>query len=252
MSISSSRIESFVENITNFETLILEDQILVFGYYLQEKEKLPNFNHNAIESCFKITDLIIPKNINSRLRKLEEKKLLVKNNGGFRVERKKFKSIETDILGKPKLQTLSSELENLPKLLKDPEKKYVSEVIGCLRIEAYHAAIILMWALTISHLRNYVIANKLSEFNHELSIHTKFSKKKFTITKYDDFEDMSDFDFLDILRKSKVSSKNQHKLLNEKLGIRNIYAHPTNLTLKDSKTISFIEELINDIITKIQ
>ncbi|MCH7561143.1 MAG: hypothetical protein IIC67_07235, partial [Thaumarchaeota archaeon] len=59
-------------------------------------------------------------------------------------------------------------------------------------------------------------------------------------------------DFLAILKNIGSLSKTRHKLLEEKLGIRNTYAHPSSLTLTETKTISFIEDLINDIITKIK
>jgi len=251
MSVNAPKIESYVEAISNFEKLNLEQQIIVFGYYLQKKEKRPNFEHKIIQKCFELIDSSIPKNIASRLQKLEEKHWLVKNNGGYRVERTILKSCEANILGQPQLKIISSKLESLPTLLKTPEKEYVSEVIGCLRIDAYHASIVLMWSITISHLRNFIIDHKVLEFNTALLKHPKNSLKKLSISKYDDFENIGDHDFLEILNSLNIISKNQHKLLKEKLDIRNTYAHPNTMTLTVNKTNSFIEDLVNDIITKI-
>lgn len=252
MSVSKAKLEAFIDNIEDLESLTLEDKILVFGYYLQKKEKLQNFNHKPIEECFTLLDFTKPTNINSRLRGFETKKMVVKHKAGYRVERTKVKSIETDILGKPKLKEISTNLEKLPTLLKKPESDYVKEVINCLTVEAYHAAIVLMWVITISHLQNFVLAFKLNEFNTSLSKHTKYQKKGLAVSKYDDFEEINEKDFLDLLKNSNIISKGRHKLLDEKLGIRNTYAHPSSLTLTDTKTISFIEDLINDIITKIK
>ena len=252
MSISKAKLEAFIDKISDFESLILEDKILVFGYYLQKKERSDNFNHKPIEECFSLLDFSKPTNINSRLRGLENKKLLVKHKTGYRIERIKVKSIETEILGKPKLKEISANLEKLPALLKKPESDYVQEVLNCLKVEAYHAAIILMWVITISHLRNFVLAFKLNEFNTSLSKHTKYQKKGLAVSKYDDFEEINEKDFLDLLKNANIISKGRHKLLDEKLRIRNTYAHPSSLTLTDTKTISFIEDLINDIITKIK
>lgn len=237
---------------SGFESLILEDKILVFGYYLQKKEKFDNFNHIQIETCFTLLDFTKPTNINSRLRGFETKKILVKYKTGYRVERTKVKSIETEILGKPKLKEISANLEKLPALLKKPEGDYVKEVIDCLKVEAYHAAIVLMWVITISHLRNFVLSFKLNEFNISLSRHTRYQRRGLTISKYDDFEEIKEDDFLDLLKSTNIISKGRRRLLGEKLGIRNTYAHPSPLTLTDTKTISFIEDLINDIITKIK
>lgn len=252
MSINAQKLKLYIETISNFEKLKLEEQIIVFGYYVQQNEKLSNFNHKIIQQCFELSDFYPPTNIASRLQKLEAKHWLVKNNGSYRLERTILKSIECDILGKPQLKIISTKLENLSNLLKTPEKEYVNEVIGCLRINAYRAAIVLMWSICISHLRNYVIDYKITEFNNALSNHPKNSIKKLSISKYDDFEDVGDNDFLEILKILKITTKNQHKLLKEKLDIRNTYAHPNTLTLTDNKTNSFIEDLVNDIITKIK
>lgn len=248
--IKKLELESYIDAISNFEKLKFEEQIIVFGYYLQQNLKVSNFDHKTIQQCFELSDFPHPTNIASRLPKLEKKHWLVKNNGGYRLERATLKSLERDILGKPQLKIISSKLESLPKLLKTPEKEYVDEVIGCLRINAYRAAIVLMWSICISHLRNYIIDHKMHEFNDALLNHPKNSIKKLSISKYDDFEDIGDYDFLEIL-KSTIISKNQHKLLKEKLDIRNTYAHPNTLTLTDNKINSFIEDLVNDIITKI-
>lgn len=251
MSIKVQKLKSYIETISNFEKLKLEEQIIVFGYHIQENEKLTNFDHKIIQRCFELSDLPLPTNIISRLQKLETKRWLVKNNGRYRLERTTLKSLEYNILGKPQLKIISTKLESLSNLLKTPEKEYVDEVIGCLRINAYHAAIVLMWSICISHLRNYIINYKIPEFNNALSNHPKSSMRRLSISKYDDFEDIGDYDFLEILKILTVTTKNQHKLLKEKLDIRNIYAHPNTLTLTDNKTNSFIEDLVNDIITKI-
>ena len=251
MSINAAKLESYVETISNFEKLKLETQILVFGYYIQQKEKVPNFEHKMIKQCFELSDFPSPQNIASRLVKLEGKHWLVKNNGGYRVERTTLKSLETNVLGKPQLKIISSKLEKLPQLLQTPEKEYVNEILGCLRIEAYHAAIVLMWSISISHLRNFIIDKKTQEFNTVLSNHPKNALKKISISKYDDFENIGDSDFLDILYSLNITSKNQKKLLKEKLDIRNTYAHPNTMTLTVNKTNSFIEDLVNDVIIKI-
>lgn len=42
MSISIAKLTSFIDNVSNFESLSLEDKILVFGYYLQKKQTFGN------------------------------------------------------------------------------------------------------------------------------------------------------------------------------------------------------------------
>lgn len=248
---NEGRFIKFVEEIPQIETLKDGDLIEVFGYYCDVIENNP-FNAKMLEGCFIVAVLSVPTNISSRLIELEKKSRVVKSNGNYKIERINRKRIEFEMLKKPKLKQISLSLEKLPSQLQQPESNYVSEAINCLKIEAYHAAIVLMWTTTMSHLRNYVISYKQQEFNSALANHTRYNKKQLQISKFEDFEEIKERDYLDLMKSSNVITSSQHKLLCEKLDIRNMFAHPTTLTLTENKTISFIEDLINDIITKIK
>ena len=252
MEININKLKSFVDDISDFELLILEEQILVFCYFLQKNETYTSIKPKDLKQCFHTLDLSLPTNIPLRLRGMKNKKQLLKTNDGYRVERTEIKNIENEIFKKPKLKKISKDLERLPVLLKKPESDYVKEVINCLKIEAYHAAIVLMWIVTISHLRNHVLHVKLKEFNSSPSFHTKNKKKGLMIINYEDFEEIKEDEFLEILKNIGSINKTRCRLLKEKLGIRNTYAHPSSLSLTDTKTISFIEDLISEIITKIK
>ena len=252
MEFNTDKLKSFVNSISDFESLTLEGQILVFCYFLQKNKTYPSIKPNDLKQCFQTSDLSSPTNIHSRLRGMKNKKQLLKTSDGYRVERTEIKNIENKILKKPKLKEISNNLERLPALLKKPESDYVKEVIDCLKIEAYHAAIILMWVVTISYLRNYVLDVKLEEFNSSPLLHIKNKKKGLMIVSYDDFEEIKENEFLDILKNIGSINRTRCRLLKEKLGIRNTYAHPSPSSLTDAKTISFIEDLINEIIIKIK
>ena len=55
-----------------------------------------------------------------------------------------------------------------------------------------------------------------------------------------------------VLRTCGIIGSSQLKKLENRLDDRNAYAHPTDLKLTDTMAISFIEDLIHNIILKIK
>lgn len=74
------------------------------------------------------------------------------------------------------------------------------------------------------------------------------ANKKLKIQSKVDFEDLKESQFIELLRASSIISKEQKKILDDKLDIRNSAAHPNATSFKEAKTATFIEELLNDIV----
>lgn len=249
---NKEKLKSFVNRIEDFHNLIHSDKITVFGYYLQENLRYESFNHKNIEECYDALDLPRPTNIPSRLLELKKVNRLVpynKSKGSYRVSGPESKTIEGK-LGNKELAKVSDNLTKLPKLLSKPESDLLKEALNCLKVKALRAVIVLVWIIVIDHLQDFVIRNKLADFNTALSTHTRY--QRLTITKKEDFEEIKESDFISIMKTASIITKGQKKLLDEKLGIRNTYAHPSSLTLSESKVNSFVEDLIVDIVSKIK
>ena len=94
------------------------------------------------------------------------------------------------------------------------------------------------WLLAIDTIYEFVLKNKLTEFNNAIQTHGKY--KKIIITNKDNFSDIKESDFIELLRVAKIISNDTRKILDEKLAFRNTCAHPNTVIIKESKAISFI------------
>lgn len=95
----------------------------------------------------------------------------------------------------------------------------------------------------------YVLAHKLNEFNSALS-KQPWNSKRLKIAKKDDFGEIKESDFILVCRSARIITGDVRKLLDEKLGFRNSCAHPSSIAVGDSKVLSFIEDLIDNVVAK--
>lgn len=135
--------------------------------------------------------------------------------------------------------------------MKKPEKDFFKEALDCLGVKAWRAVIVLVWIITMDHLQNYVMNKKLREFNNVLSTPPGYKKIKPVVNK-EDFEEIKESDFIHVLRTAKIISKNQNKILEQRLDFRNTYAHASSQTLHETTATSFVEDLIDNIVLKIK
>lgn len=128
-------------------------------------------------------------------------------------------------------------------------REFLAEAISCLGVEARRATIVMTWIATMDHLQEYVLAKKASEFNTALS---KRSDKlsKVVVASRDDFGDIKEVVFIEVCRSAKIITNDVRKILDERLGTRNSCAHPASIQISDSKVVSFIEDLVENVIAK--
>ncbi|GAK59286.1 hypothetical protein U27_06263 [Candidatus Vecturithrix granuli] len=145
-------------------------------------------------------------------------------------------------------------LKNLQELLrkvKNPqENDFLQEAIKCFEVAALRATVIMVWNLTIDHLYEYILANKIIDFNRELAKNTDRRIKITAITQKDDFSEIPENKFLEFCRAGNIISNDVRKILDTKLGIRNTCAHPSNIKIYESKVIDFIEDLVSNVVLK--
>lgn len=92
--------------------------------------------------------------------------------------------------------------------------------------------------------------HKLADFNTALNKNPKFSNK--SISKKEDFSQLQESEFITTLVSASVITKDQRKILDEKLGTRNTAAHPNTIEIRESKVTGVIEDLVPNIISKFQ
>jgi hypothetical protein len=105
------------------------------------------------------------------------------------------------------------------------------------------------WAGAMDHLYDFILKHKLADFNLALGKRADRHAKVVVATK-DDFGDIQEKVFIEVARSSGVITNDVRKILDEKLGIRNTCAHPSTVEVHRSKVVNFIEELVDNVISK--
>jgi len=252
------RLDSFVLQIPNLAEQTPAALIDYFVYFLSVIEKKEAVSPADVEKCFEHTRLQKYSNISSYLSRLSKKKKnerskFIKLKNGYHLERNQELAIQKTLHeGPAKLET-SHLLRGLLSKLKEPyEKTFLQEAIDCYEIGARRAAIVLVWILTIHHLYNYILKNKISEFNNVLLSNTDKRIKITRITKIDDFSEIPENKFIEFARAAKIISNDVRKILDNKLGIRNTSAHPSAVSISEVKATDFITDLVDNVINKYQ
>lgn len=125
--------------------------------------------------------------------------------------------------------------------VKNPDtRKFLEEAICCFENNLYRSAVVLSWVGAVSVLYDWVLLNKLKDFNAELF--KRFPNSK-PITKHDDFGKLREKDFLEILFSISVIGKNVKQELDKCLVLRNGCGHPNSLKIAENTVSAHLEML---------
>jgi len=247
--INSSELRIFVKSISYFQKKYFVDKIVLFGYYLQKKENFDFFTMENIKECFLKAASPKPKNFTDLFTKLEQVNRIIPKEEGWVLSGLEEDEVERNDLGKLPMVSIKNELKALLEKVPGIQQKFVNEVLGCLQVQAWRGAIVLTWILTVEHLQKIILSENLEKFNEILSETRLY--QNISINQIEDFEEIKDNDFLLTIRTIGMISGSQYNILDTRLKERNRYAHPTNLEITDTIAIAFIEDLVNNIILKI-
>lgn len=145
-------------------------------------------------------------------------------------------------------QSAISLREHLQNIKNNDTREFVEEAIKCLEHNLYRSAVVMSWAGAISILYDFVLTNRLTEFNNEAK--RRKADWKTAVTK-DDLASMKESDFLDILATLSIIGKNvKEHLKNNALNLRNSCGHPSSLKLGNHVVEAHIEFLIFNVYEK--
>lgn len=246
-------IANYIDIVEDFDLLSQREQVKLLSFFFTIVNNKEFFGTSDIRKCFEENNLSIPANISSELLLLSKAKpqILVKKDRSYVFHRTEKKSLESKFIGSKHKLHISNTLRGLiPEIIRNEQKSFLKEAINCFEIKAYRASILMSWLLTMDVIYEYVISHKLTEFNSAIQAHGKY--KKVIFTKKDDFSEMKESDFIEVLRTAKIISNDIRKILIEKLDFRNTCAHPNTVVIKESKAISVIDDLIENVIFKYQ
>ncbi len=246
-------IGKYIDTINNFIELTQVEQTKLLAYFyciVNEKEL---FSSTEIKNCFIECDLKIPANISVCFSKLSVGKncSFIKKGNLYTFHRNTKKDLDALYLESKHSQEISTTLRGLlPKINSAEQKAFLEEAISCFEIKCCRAAILMSWLLAMDVLYMCVLTNHIVDFNAAVQTHGKYKKIKFD--KKEDFSDIKESDFIELLRVSRIISGDIKKILDAHLNFRNTTAHPNTIIVKESKAISFIEEIVENIIVKFQ
>jgi hypothetical protein len=251
----------FLRGIPNFQEFSRKSKILLLAYYLRQYKGMLEFKAEDIEEVCKGI-LKPPSDLKAQLRILSKGKnsLLAKSRviDVFSLNMPGLDEVESYLAGAGPtpavvdamiVDALTYLKKVVAKLGDDNQRKFMAEAVSCLAVDAPRATIVMAWAGAIDHLYDFILKHKLADFNTAISKRTDRHAKIIVTTK-DDFGDIKETVFIEIMRAAGVITNDVRKILDEKLGIRNTCAHPSTVEIHRSKVANFIEELVDNVITK--
>lgn len=254
--IDKSDLNTFLDSVEGFFDLKSSEQIDYFVYYITVEKDQSTTQATAIRDCFLKADISPYSNISQYLSnnvrskdKNPPKFLRIKD--GYQLHRALRALLEGKITKKKIKAKVSNDLRLLLGHISNPiENEFLKEAINCFEISAYRAAIVMVWNLTIDHLYEYILKYEQSNFNLALAKNTDKRIKISTVNTKDDFGEIPEGKFIEFCRSANIISNDIRKILDTKLGIRNSYAHPSNIKVIESKATEFIEDLVNNVVLK--
>jgi len=130
------------------------------------------------------------------------------------------------------------------------EHAFLREATDCYRVGAFRATIIMIRILAVHHLEDFIFASPsgLAEFNAALGKNP--DKKLKVVVKREDFSELSEVRLIELMRAAGLISNDVRKLLDEKLGIRNSAAHPSDVIFDGHKATEFSSDLIQNVLLR--
>jgi hypothetical protein len=254
-------LEEFLAQVPGHRDFSRKSLILLFAYYLRRHAGSTSFGMQDVRECFAQAALRVPTDLGALLKSLSNGRrapLLRVTGGDYALSAFGAAEVEAVLPAAPVgTAQLGSFLDvALPHLRRvigkvtDPQRRdFLAEAIACLGAGARRATVILTWIAALDHMQDYVITHHLVAFNSALAKRTD-KLAKLQISSRDDFSEISEASLIEVCRSAAIITKDVRKILDEKLGFRNSCAHPSSIQIGDSKVVSFIEDLVDNVIAK--
>jgi len=239
-----------------------KSKILLFAFYLRRHEGQAEFGSASIRKCFQDAMLRVPGDLSTLLKSLssgrESPIIKSKTKGRYSLSIHGLNEVQAILPADTSTpEGLNTFLEAAVPYLKrtiakvgdGTRREFLAEAIACLGVEARRATIVMTWLATMDHLVEYVLTHKVADFNAALAMRSD-KLSQLTIASRDDFAEIKESVFIEVCRSAKVVTNDVRKILEEKLGTRNSCAHPSSIKVQDSKVVSFIEDLVDNVISK--
>jgi len=241
----------FYSSIEGANSLDPKELVGLFVYYLTVDAGQPSATTKAIDGCFSACELTPPARTAAYLSEGVGEKKFIKASPGYKLQRHYREELSKRLGAERVVAQTSVELRKLEgRLSAGSAKDFLKETIDCFEAGANRATIVMCWILALDHLIEYTMKHHLPAFNVALAANPDKRIKVTTITKRDDFGDIPDGKLIEFLRSARIIDNDVRKILDQKLGTRNTYAHPSSTAITRTKVIDFVEDLMNNVVLK--
>lgn len=246
-------LEELVNGVSGFSGWRHADKIKFFAWFLHSKRGRERFMPADIKACYVELGLDEPSSIAPFLTAMEQRKPkdVLHNKQGYALEKRVRDELEKKYGQRPAAIQVDKLLMELPAKVQNlAERTFLDETLICYRCKAFRAAIVMAWNLAYDHLCHYVLNKHLAAFNVQWpkSYQKKHADARIkAVAVRDDFGELQESDVIQICRSANIITNDIYKILNEKLGKRNTYAHPSTVTAIPHAA----EEVINDLVTNV-
>jgi hypothetical protein len=249
-------VNDFIRRIPAFASKNHPEKIKTFGWFLHTHASRDRFSAADIRHCYENAHLDQPANMNRFVDSLAEKKPpeLLKDARGYRLAQTVRERFDRELGKAESVVVVEKMLTDLPgKIADESERLFLAEALVCYRHRAFRAAIVMVWNLAYDHLARWVLADvqRLADFNAGI-VRRNTKKAHVRIVKREDFEELKEDETIDIASGLPGLSGGIKKLLKEKLGRRNTYAHPSMLTIERAQVDDMITDLVNNVVLNLK
>jgi hypothetical protein len=253
MSDAVTNFSDFVDGVENFSSLKPTDKILHTMWFLHRRRGVEAIPNRMLRLCFNEIHSVAP-DFSVYLPRMAAKKppLVLGNAAGYRLEGQVRKRLDQSLGETQSTIQISGLLKGiLNQVTNADERTFVEETFRCYRVGAFRASIVMVWNVAYDHLRKWVFADtmRIAAFNDAIT--KKYPKKTLTILSITDFDDLKEFEFLEITQTAKLLSKNLVEMLKEKLKRRNAAAHPSSIRFSQAQADDVITDLISNVVARL-
>lgn len=245
----------FVKQVPNFAALTHAEKVKHFVWYLQTGGGKTAVRVSDVRVCYSVSDLDLPGNLQRSMDALAEKRPpdLLKSSSGYRLHATalavlngKYGRAESTVMVERALAELPAKLSNAS------EREFLEETLTCYRHHAFRATIVMVWNLAYDHLMHWILNDpaRLSRFNQGIPKRNP-KKSHVSVEVRADFEELKEDEVVDIASHLTGISDNMKRSLKEKLGRRNMYAHPSTMVISKPQVDDMITDLVNNVILKL-
>lgn len=246
-------LKEFVGENESFYKLSGMDQILVLAWYSEARANRKAFGGPHMRTCFREVG-VEPPNMSLYLPRLAAKKppQLIREGQAYRLSGLMRRKLDEKYGGELSGVIVKQALADLPAKVPDvAERTFLIETLACYKVKAYRATVVMMWNLAYNHLALWVMADagRLAALNEKLA--TQKTASPLVIKAVEDFGWLKEGELIEWLLKAKLIDKTMVTILKEKLGKRNLAAHPSTHEITQFQADEMIHDLVVNLMLKL-